>query len=81
MFDWTRRRIQRLVRTGRYVMTVHGQEEMEADDLTLDDVEHVLLTGEIVERQKDERTGEAKYLFEGHALHDQTTAVATEGDA
>lgn len=54
-----------LVRGGLYVMTVHDQEEMEADGLTLEDVEHVLSTGEIVQRQNDQHTGEAKYLLEG----------------
>ena len=65
MFDRVLRRMRDLVRDGLYVMTVHGQEEMEADGLTLQDVEHVLLTGEIVERQRDQQTGEAKYLVEG----------------
>ena len=59
-------------------MTVHGQEEMEADEFTLDDVEHVVLTGEIVERQKDRRTGEAKYLIEGHGLGGQKTTVVAK---
>ena len=43
MFERVLRRMRELVRGGLYVMTVHGQEEMEADGLTLDDVEHVLL--------------------------------------
>lgn len=57
MFDRTLRRMRELVRTSRYVMTVHGHEEMVADHLTVFDVEHCILTGEIVERQKDARTG------------------------
>ena len=80
MFDRVLRRIRRLARAGLYVMTVHGQEEMEADELTLDDVERVLLTGEIVERQKDERTGEAKYVLEdGGSSEQRTTVVAKIG--
>ncbi len=57
-------------------MTVHAHEEMEADALTLRDVEHVLLTGEIVERQKDNRTNEAKYVLEGGASN--ATRVVTK---
>lgn len=80
MFDRALRRMRHLVRAGFYVMTVHGQEEMEADGLTLDDVERVLLTGEIVERQKDEKTGEAKYVVEsGQSNAQMTTVVAKIG--
>lgn len=68
MFDRVLRRMRELVRTSRYVMTVHGHEEMEADRLTVFDVEHCILAGEIVERQKDRRTGEWKYLVEGKTL-------------
>ena len=80
MFDRVLRRMQRLVRRGLYVLTVHGQEEMDAEALTLYDVEHVLLTGNIVGRQRDRQTGEAKYLIEGNSLAAQlTTAVAKIG--
>lgn len=50
MFDRVLRRMRELVRTSRYVRTVHGHEEMEADELTFFDVEHCILTGKIVER-------------------------------
>jgi len=60
--------MRNLVRTSRYVMTVHGHEEMEADQLTVFDVEHCILTGEIVEKQRDRRTGDWKYLVEGETL-------------
>lgn len=46
MFDRTLRRMRDLVRTSRYIMTVHGHEEMEADQLTVFDVEHYILDGE-----------------------------------
>ena len=72
------RQIRRLLRAGRYVMTVHGQGEMEADGLTLPDVERVLLTGKIVERQKDRRTGEMKYIVEGLGVHDRRAIVVTK---
>ncbi len=34
-------------------------------ELTIVDVEHALLTGHIIERQRDALTGEAKYLLRG----------------
>jgi hypothetical protein len=53
---------------------------MEADQLTVFDVEHCILTGEIVERQKDARTGEWKYLVKGEALAgNQAVVVSTVG--
>ena len=38
------------VRTRQYVMTLHAEEEMSDDALTIFDVERGILTGEIVER-------------------------------
>ena len=80
MFDRVLRRMRKLVRTSRYVMTVHGHEEIEADQLTVFDVEHCILTGEIIKRQKDRRTGEWKYLVEGKTLSgDRAVAVSKIG--
>jgi uncharacterized DUF497 family protein len=70
--------MRELVLSGLYVMTVHGQEEMEADGLTLHDVEHVILTGEIVERQRDQQTGEPKYLIEGGSMSDERATVVAK---
>jgi len=69
--------MRELVRMSRYVMTVHGHEEMEADQLTIFDVEHCILTGEIVERQKDRHTGEWKYLVKGKTLSGHDTVVVS----
>ena len=80
MFDRILREMRELVRMSHYVMTVHGQEEMEADQLTVFDVEHCILTGEIVGRQKDRRSGEWKYLIEGETLSgESSTTVAKIG--
>jgi len=38
-------------------VTIHGREEMDADALSVFDAEHCILTGEVVERQRDYRTG------------------------
>ena len=75
MFDRVLRRMRELVRTSGYVLTVHGQEEMEADQLTVFDVEHCILTGKIVERQKDARRGQWKYPVEGETLAGQQAVV------
>lgn len=59
-------------------MTTHAEEEMEADGLEIFDVEHCILTGELVERQKDRDTGEWKYLVSGSTLGDEAAIVVTK---
>ena len=58
--------------------TDHAEEEMNDDGLTIFDVEHVILTGEIVERQKDRDTGEWKYLIEGQTEVGEVVIVVTK---
>jgi hypothetical protein len=41
---------------------------MDEDDLSIFDVERTILTGDIIERQKDQKTGEWKYLIRGHVM-------------
>jgi hypothetical protein len=63
------------VRRRLYVMTTHAEEEMDNDGLTIFDVESVILTGEIIERQRDRRTREHKYLVRGETVDGTRTAV------
>jgi hypothetical protein len=80
VFDRFLRQMRELVRTGAYVMTDHAHEEMEADGLTLFDVERGILTGAIRERQRDRRTSEWKYLIVGRTLSaDEVVAVCKIG--
>ncbi len=77
MFDRILRRMRKFVQTSRYVATTHAVEEIEADGLTIFDVEHCILTGKIVEKQKDRDTSERKYLIEGRTVDgDQVVTVA-----
>ncbi len=61
-------RIRNLIRERRYVVTVHALDEMDDDGLTIFDVERVVLTGEIIERQRDLRTREWKYVVRGKTV-------------
>ena len=56
-------------------MTFHAEEEMEEDRFEIDDVEHALLTGAIIERQTDRRTKERKYLIRGRNADDDRDVV------
>jgi hypothetical protein len=68
--------MQAMVRAGRIVMTIHAHEEMESDRLTLLDIEHGILTGWILERQRDARSGEWKYLLAGRTTTADDVVVA-----
>lgn len=59
-------------------MTSHGREEMEAEGLTVFDVEHCILTGDVVERQKDRETGEWKYLLQGETLGEENAVTVAK---
>ena len=65
MFDNTLHRMRNKIRAGDYVMTLHGDEEIDAEELSIFDVERCILTGKIIERQKDGQTGETKYRILG----------------
>jgi len=61
-------RIRSLLRTLRYVVSLHAAEEMEDDGFTIIDLENIILTGNIVERQKDHKTDETKIVIRGLSL-------------
>jgi len=67
-----------LVKDSRYVLTIHAVDEMEADGLTVYDVEHCILSGKIVARQRDRERGEWKYIVEGRALDRARLAVVAK---
>jgi len=59
-------------------MTVHADDEMDEDGLTIFDVESVILSGKIIERQKDQSTGEWKYLVKGESLAGESAVTVTK---
>jgi hypothetical protein len=80
MFDRVLKRVRELIRTRQYVMTLHAEDEMVGDGLTVYDVESAILTGQIMERQKDRVSGEWKYLVSGESLAGEAvTAVVKLG--
>jgi ABC-type multidrug transport system ATPase subunit len=72
--------IRQLVRKLRYVVASHCSDELEDDNLTILDLESIVLTGTIKEIQRDRRTRESKYVIEGRTLEGfQTEVVAKFG--
>jgi len=64
-------RVRDLVRSVNYVVSLHAAEELEDDNLTILDLENILLTGRVVERQKDRGTRETKTVIRGRILDDR----------
>ncbi len=71
-------RLRHLVRTLDYFVSAHAADELEDDNLSILDLESIFLTGQIVERQRDRRTRETKYIVEGEALDGQRARVAAK---
>jgi hypothetical protein len=65
----TIQRLRDFVRTLDYSDSVHDADELEDDGFSILDLEAVILSGEIVERQRDRATGETKCVIRGVALN------------
>jgi len=59
-------------------MTIHAEEEMDDDALTILDVERSVLTGRIVERQRDVRTREWKYVVSGAGVDGRPVGIVAK---
>ena len=67
-------RMRDLIRDLDYVVTAHAADELEDDQLSIHDLEAAVLSGDIVERQRDQTSGEIKYVVRS------TTAGAVEAE-
>jgi len=70
--------LKNYVRQNKYVVTTHAAEEIDEDDLSIFDIERVILNGEIIERQKDEERSEWKYLVRGHSIYEHQVIVVVK---
>lgn len=75
MFEQVLKRVREKIRKKQYVMTLHAEEEMTDDRLTIYDVERAIVTGEIAERQKDRMTGEWKYRARGETVEKRKVEI------
>ncbi len=78
MFERALHQMRERLRAHQYVMTLHAEEEMNDDDLSIFDIENCILTGRVVERQKDHDTSEWKYLIQGRTLADAEIVVVAK---
>ena len=59
-------------------MTTHADEEADEDGLSVLDIESAILTGSIVERQKDRETREWKYVVHSQTLDGRRAFVVAQ---
>ena len=78
MFPNILKKLQDCVRQNNYVVTLHAEEEIDEDELSIFDVERVVLTGDITERQKDAEKKGWKYLVRGQALDGSEVTVVVK---
>jgi Domain of unknown function (DUF4258) len=75
MFQRVLRRLRADIRSGRYVITLHADEELFNDGFMITDVEHAILTGRIEERQRTAIPGQWKYRVRGMSTSGATMEV------
>lgn len=61
-------RIRDCIRSLNYAVSLHAAEELDDDDLTILDLETIILTGQITERQRDRKTQEVKLVVRGRTI-------------
>ena len=71
MSNFTISHLRGLVRSLNYVISIHAVEELDDDNLTIFDLENIILTGKIIERQRDRKTREGKCVIRGFTLNDR----------
>ena len=75
MYERILQRFCHRIRSLEYVVPLHAEEEMDQDGLSVFDLESAVLTGQIVERQRDGVTREWKYVVNGRGLDGGTVGV------
>lgn len=78
MYPRILKRMRKAVRLRHYIVTLHAVEEMDDDGFSIFDVEHCILHGEIMERQKELKSAEWKYLVQGDTFKERGICVVAK---
>ena len=70
--------LRQLIRMLSYVVSTHAADELEDDNLSILDLENVVLTGQITERQRDRVTRETKFVIQGNTLDGNAAEVVAK---
>jgi hypothetical protein len=71
-------RFRQLIRSLNYVVSTHAAEELEDDNLSILDLENIVLTGQITQRQRDVQTREVKCVVAGFTLDGSAAEVVAK---
>ena len=66
------------MRARNYLVTLHADEELADEGLSILDVERAILDGRVIERQKDSEIEEWKYLVTGPSRNEETITVVAK---
>jgi hypothetical protein len=72
MYEEILKKIKSKIIALDYIVTIHAEEEISNDYLTIYDVENAIKTGSILERQLDKIIGKYKYRIRGYSLDNET---------
>lgn len=78
MFNRIWKEMRDKIRKLEYIVSIHADEEMNDDCLSIFDIERCILTGKILERQKDKATAESKYRIQGKSLSGEAVEVVAK---
>ena len=70
--------LRHLIRTLDYAVSTHAAEELEDDSLSILDLENIILTGQITERQRDAKTRESKVVISGVTLYGKSAQAVVK---
>lgn len=68
-------KIRDAVRNGNYDLTHHANEEMAEDNLAIYDIEHAVLNGKIVKKEKDDPRGTKYTIFGKGPGHEASMGI------
>ncbi len=71
-------RLRAKIREGQYLVPFHAADELDDDDISIFDVESIILTGEVTQRQRDPKTRERKYLVRGETVAGETAVCVVK---
>jgi len=78
MARFTINQLRQYVRTLNYVVSSHAAEELEDDNLSILDLENIILSGQVVARQRDTKTNEVKFIIAGETLDGTAAEVVVK---
>lgn len=55
-------KIQNLVKTKEYLFSEHADEERTKDELSVEEIEQVILSGQVIEERLDDPRGESRLI-------------------